>query len=223
MDFSEIEYNVFKSADIDIQTLEAAKTLFDAHYGVWSKRSLHRPGERITLSTERLRAYISQPGDAMSCAYFNGALVGQAFCRSVDTASGLISWVTLFVVDTNFQHRGIGTALLRNLFKLQAYAGWGIASSNPFAIRALESAVGKKADPEVIKNWCKNNFVDLGKSVKYLQGVPHLVRAADSTVDTSFYVDREAIQAYIESNGVLMDWKLGNVEYGEEWIAVILK
>ena len=129
--------------------LKNAAELFSSHYGVWAAAapekmdSFAKPGERIRMTPERLRAQCL-PADAIDrCIYvraeFNDTLVGNVFACGWQVDGRDVVWVTQLVVDTNFRSRRIATRLLEQL-REPGVRAFGIMSSHAHSCMAAVNA-----------------------------------------------------------------------------------
>lgn len=212
------------SSDADIADCAA---LFSAHYGVWSARG-PRPGAPIALSPARLRAaclFDDACGVVLHRDARSGALLGHAFFRRFDVAlarggaPGAAVWVTQLVVAASERGKRIATAMLLRLFSRDLVA-FGLLSSHPHAVRALEHAAALRCDRERIAG--------AAAALQAAAGVPYF-RADDIDVDggrcvvrNSFFADHVGVDAILaEYTGAGRPFALGPLGEGEEFIAAV--
>lgn len=195
--------------------------LYSEHYGRWSQQAPSKQGEHIKLSQNRLREWLC--GDsAVYYATCQGQVVGYAIAiRKLIKKYGVISWVTQLVVHKSFRNRGIAKRLLFSIWGLSDDFAWGILSSNPYAIRALEKATRRRSVPiRIHKNIRK--IMNVGAELlPYIDhGTEFIVTRDEARVNTKFFVDHSAIHEMLE-HVVTEDipWNLGEIPEGWEWIA----
>lgn len=68
---------------------------------------------------------------------------------------GCAAWITQLVVRKDMRHKGLVTELIAKAWKKDALA-WGLMTSHPYAVRALESATRRKCDPRIISLHAKD-------------------------------------------------------------------
>lgn len=165
---SDIEIKAVTARDVTSETAEACAALFSDNYGTWPN------GRRIRMSSSRLRLdYLYDPNACtMVVAFEDREIVGYACVSDIRGLAGRLPvpgrWVTQLVVRESHRRQGIATRLCRtalhlaNVQKTNLNANsneysvvhpsmygilCGIASSNPYAIRALERASGSSCSP----------------------------------------------------------------------------
>jgi len=130
----------------DAELLAACAELYSTSYGVWSDAAtrIHRtPGERIRRSPQDIAELLESPDSFLALAELSsGELVG--YCIAVFTAApegqGRIAWVSQLVVGDAYRNEGVATNLLFSVWGFSDHYACGLVTSNPFAVRALESA-----------------------------------------------------------------------------------
>ena len=197
--------------------------LFSAHYGVWSPRG-PRPGAPICLSPARLRAaclYDDACGVVLHRDGRSGALLGHAFFRRFEVAlappgggaAGAAVWVTQLVVAAGERGKRIATTLLLSLLSRDLVA-FGLLSSHPHAVRALEHAAATRCDPA--------HIAAAAATLQAAARVPYF-RAED--IDTAHgrcVVDHAGMNALLSAYARAgRPFELGSLGEGEEFIAVV--
>ncbi len=213
----EYEYDWRSEARLDDALLKECAALFTAHYGVWGARG-PRPGARVALSAARVRAFVPSPGWAV-LARHRGELVGYALgVRTPVEDFGNVDWVTQLVVHTEHRHRGVATQLLFTFWGFSDHAAWGLVTSNPYAVRALERITRRRCDPRVIRE-------RLGEVRAVSEGIPYArdrrveVGDARSVIDTAFFISHEKLPEKLRRAQETAPWVLGDIAEGEEWLA----
>ncbi|MDR2344810.1 MAG: methyltransferase domain-containing protein [Planctomycetaceae bacterium] len=203
--------------------LEECAVFFSAHYGKWSKKSSHRPGKSICLSKNKISEWLKNPNSAVYMARNKGELIGYAIAIRLNIPRcGKVSWVTQLVVHTNYRNQEVAKNILHSIWGFSDDFAWGLVSSSPYAIRALEKATRRRCDPSIIKKHV-NELLDVGSDqISYIHRDKKklLVDCNDSKINTEFLVDHSNIDSMLKnvtSDGV--DWKLGQLEEGWEWFA----
>ena len=122
----------------------------------------------------------------------NGLLVGHAFSFSFTYGPGesqrLCVWVTQLVVHSDHRHQGIAQRLCALSWEPHSDA-WGLVSSHPYAVRALETATARFCDA----SWIKERAAALVSScpVTYIQGAK--LASEGTQIDTQFFVDHAKV------------------------------
>ncbi len=217
-----INYSWNLPEDITDKKLEQMAALYSNHYGIWGPNGKY-PGEHIKLSVTRLRAWIKSKYSRVAIAEKNGEIIGYAIAVQKPNSQGeIISWVTQFVVHKDFRNKGIGKKLLFSIWCFSNHFAWGIVTSNPYAVRALEKTSNRRCMPVLIKQHADEIISEIGKtdtpfvleSTRFYfdNGVPEL--------DTEFFVDRSDLEKKIHSvTSKEKEWLLGELKDGCEWFA----
>jgi 2-polyprenyl-3-methyl-5-hydroxy-6-metoxy-1,4-benzoquinol methylase/GNAT superfamily N-acetyltransferase len=223
LDLVRLEWGVVAGRDAtgDEKLLEECCALYTAHYGVWSDRS-PRAGKRIKMSPARLASVLAHDRASLAVARSDGAIVG--YCSSVRVPLGTdgdIAWVTQLVVHTDFRHDRIGTQLLYSTWGFSDCIVWGLATANPLAVRALETATRRTCRRIDIVRRAPQVLTALQGSVDYLPlGLAVDEGKATPLVDTKFDVDISNIST-LRRHAQRRDrpWDLGDLASGHEWLA----
>jgi SAM-dependent methyltransferase len=204
------------------QLLTAMATLYSSHYGIWSQQHPTFPGRPVKLSVKRIREYTGHEKTTVAYAYFGDELVGYAIILQLEVERrGIVSWVTQFVVHADHRKRGVGKQLLFSAWTMSDHYAWGLLTSNPYAIRALEFATQRRCAPSEIKKF----FPALLEHCRV--GVPYappesslLLNSKTAQADTNFDLDHSAVQSMITHvSNETKPWVLGNLQSKWEWVA----
>ena len=217
-----ITYASILPTDMESAVAGCAK-LYSEHYGVWGERS-PRKGERVKLSANRLMGWLKGESASLYAAYCEEKLIGYAIALRANLHShGTVSWVTQFVVHTDYRNNGVGSHLLRHIWGMSNDYAWGLITSNPYAVRALEKATRRICDPQYISgNGRVGKLLNFAsKKVHYIDaGIERKTDAATAQVNTNFCVDHSNIESKIKTlkdKGI--DWKMGALQECWEWFA----
>ena len=192
--------------------------LFSEHYGRYSAASPIRPGELVGFSSLKLRGLITPTGCGLLTAKIGGRVVAYATVARLRVAdgAGFASWVSQLVTHREYRVQRIAIRLLQTAWGFSNDVAWGLITSNPFAIRALESATRRRCDPvriEASADWLLEAAAD---AVPYVLGRPFL--AERCAINTGFFVDHSRVADKI-AKVVSPDkpWLLKDLQEGEEW------
>lgn len=196
--------------------------LYSRSYGVWSDSSPYNPGKRIKLSPAKIRTWFDNQQSCLYYARVDGELIGYAIAVVIkEPRYKPIVWVTQLVVDERYRHQGVAKRLLFAIWGISSHYAWGIVTSNPYAVRALERATRRRCSPKEIKS--KKELIKR-MAIKHLpyidEGTEMVIDGARSKVNTRFYVRHNDLQEKIDrvtKGGV--PWILGSLEEGWEWVA----
>lgn len=219
------------SAPIDPKTIRFGRTfirdasdkllcecaeLFSRHYGRWSPTHPTMPGKPIRMSAERLRSYL--PGDNAWIATArseDGVLIGYALAALFAHRAGPISWVTQLVVHKEYRQNLVGSTMLNSIWGISNHFAWGIASANPYAIRALEKATRRRCGTGAIIR-SRKAIESVLQRIPYLRDRPFTLSSHVSIVNTDFRQDLSGVPK-------ITPWALGCISEGEEWLAVTFR
>lgn len=214
----DIEYT-YTNGLINSETLDECSSLYSNQYGIWSQKSPKTPGEKIKLTGNRIREGWINKSAVIYQARHSGKLIGYAIAIRLKDKNKIISWVTQLVVHEDYRKQGVAKTLLFSIWGLSDHYAWGIMSSNPYAVRALEKATRRRCDPELILRR-KKKLVRVGT-----ENIPFLgsnVETSDKSpaINTHFLVDHSNIDNMIKSvNSEDVPWLLGDLAEGWEWFA----
>jgi isopentenyldiphosphate isomerase len=212
-------------SDADVDDCAA---LFSGHYGTWSARGA-RPGARIALSPARLREaclFDDACGVVLHRDARTGALLGHAFFRKFDVslapgaAAGAAVWVTQLVVAEGARGRRVATALLLRLCARDLVA-FGLLSSHPHAVRALEHAAARRVD--VSRVAAAAAALQAAARVPYFRKADIDVAGGRCVVRSGFFVDHAGVDAVLADYARAgRPFELGPLGEGEEFLAAVV-
>ncbi|KYF85883.1 hypothetical protein BE20_13435 [Sorangium cellulosum] len=213
----EYEYFWKSGVDMDEAQLEECSALFSEHYGLWGRHH-ERHGQRIRLGAKRLRGFLPEGSWAL-LARHRGALIGHAFGVRVDIPErGVVDWVTQLVVHAEHRNRGVAKDLLLTFFGFSNHFAWGLVTSNPFAVRALERITHRRCVPREIETNL-DVVTTVGERIGYVHRSPTTVDAAQSIINTKFHIDLTNLPGKLQKASERTPWLLGQIQEGEEWLA----
>lgn len=201
--------------------------LFSSHYATWSPSNPHGLSGRVRLSPAKLQQdfFFDAQCSAVLAYSKRSELVGHLIfrCFSIAEEGGQAAWISQLVVHSSYRNLGIATRMVNVACStIPGLKFIGIASSNPYAIKATESGIGGKCSVELAEKWGRQ-LVNASE-VPYLQGKNLRLSTKpgkeSSVIDTEFYVDHavEADRALEELEG----WTLGRTREGEEYLGVTM-
>ncbi len=155
-------------------------------------------------------------------AHHGADIVGYAIGSRIAAQDGFISWVTQLVVHTEHQRNGIATRLLQSAWAFSDDFAWGLASANPFAIRALETARFRRCAPAVIAENRAALAQALPQIANYLGGLI-TVDSKRAVIDTAFPVSHATVPQSLATVSTDVPWTLGTLDEGEEWLAAVFR
>lgn len=228
-------FEKFDGCELTDTMLEEAAQLFNGNYGVWGRdptnsRSTPKPGTRVRLSKDRLRAQYL-PHNA-SCSYvrvtIEDCLAGNAFACRWRYNDKVVCWVTQLVVHSDFRERGLAANLLNQL-RQDNDTIYGLMSSHPAACLAAAKAFGSGINA-VTLDFIRDNADAIMKvsPVEYVKNAklrgslfdPQDISGAISSVYTKFFVDHtEPLEALEWVRGGLY-WPLGELFDGYEFLLI---
>ena len=201
--------------------IDSCVKLYNAHYGRWGPRTEHY-GHPVRMPPALLRQLANSPQAFLALAYAGDELIGYCLALKLETERGVVSWVLQLVVHSTYRKARIATKLLFSVWQFSDGYCWGLATSNPYAVRALETATRRQCNPAMITSAGPLVLEALAQHVSYL---PHeLCWRSRSTrrpvVDTQFFVDHSESEKILRPGRVSgRRWRLGRLGEGEEWFA----
>jgi len=155
----------------------------------------------------------------------NNNLIGNVFGKRWVHNDRQVLWITQLCVSLEHRNQGIAKWLLEEM-REEGDVGFGILSSQPFAVMAFLRAFGRglrelemetsKEKVQAVMESCPIGYV---RDATLLEGEDGIVRCAD----TKFWVDHAEPNAaieVIEKEGV---WPLGELPDGHEYLAWLKK
>ena len=218
-----LRFEWIKSDSISQEKLQECADLFTAHYGVWGPGG-YRPGKPVKMTPKWIQKYLDCNYETWAAlAYDRDKLVGYALAaKGRLEGKGIISWITQLVVDKSCRNQKIATKILNSIWGLSDHYAWGIATSSPYAVRALEKATRRRCTPLTIQS----KFADVSSflsEIFYLADQPTRLGEKESVIDSEFHVDHDHVQRQLDKISKKQPWDLGSIGEGEEWIAVTFR
>lgn len=211
----------FERRSVTPSQLNECSTLFSEHYGRWSDTAEPRrlAGNPITLSPPRVEKYFDGGEGWLATATLSGELIGYAIAVRLALSAGVVSWVTQMVVHRDHQNQLVGSQMLKSIWGDSHDYAWGIASANPFAVRALEKATRRRCSPlHMLKH--RGSIDNILRKIPYLAGAPVKLGPLQSSIDTNFDQDLSEVAHRRELASTREAWTMGNISRGEEWLAI---
>lgn len=204
--------------------LDEMSSLYSNHYGYWG-RTATNSGQRIQLTSGRLHRWIESENAYIATARKKNEFLGYAIAikksKNKTDDKYIISWITQLVVHENYRKIGIGKTLLFSFWGFSNDYAWGIMSSNPYAIRALEKATYRRVQPSIMKKKEKSIIKFGVENVSYLdENTQFVITAQTSKVNTRFPSDISKVNEKLSNvTSPSHPWLLGDIEEGWEWFA----
>ena len=152
-----------------------------------------------------------------------GKLAGYAVGARLRANGHVVSWVTQLVVHTEHQNQGIASTLLGAAWCFSDDFAWGLATANPYAVRALEAATGRRCDPELSRKLASDIGPAYRGAGEYLSAAKLTFEGGRSALDTKFFVSHAGVPEMIKAVSTDIPWTLGELADGEEWFAVTFR
>lgn len=216
----EVTFEWYVGREVPDPLLRECSDLFGAHYGVWSEAAGERAGTRVRFSTGLVRSLLAGEDARLAIARSEGALVGYAASVQPTLPSvGTMSWVTQLVVHADYRKRGIARRLLFSIWAFSNHFAWGLVTSSPYTVRALEKATRRRVVPERIQAGIRTLLCG-GAQVPYVKSSSETVcDAKTARINTDFLVDHTGLPEMIERVSSGSSWNLGELPEGWEWVA----
>lgn len=195
--------------------------VFSSSYGRWNADvpPPRKPGGRIRMRWEAYRDWYARPEYQFALCRNEGHLVGQAVYLERETSRGKIAFVVQLVVDEAHRHRGIATSLLHAIWGFSNYYAWGIVTSSPCTVEALESATFRSGRPARISQDAEFLRTELLSQIEFLKDAKWTISDSESFIDTRFFTDRTNIITGRKN----IPQRYGALPSGQEWLAVIFR
>lgn len=213
---------VIGKKNADDALLVRCAELYSQHYGNWSAQG-PAPGQPMQLSAAELRQQLLFNDDTfIVVAQVKGhdILLGYATGTKFYDAKlrGPVLWITQLVTHTDARQQGVGSRL--------CYTAWnankdcfacGLVSSCPYAVKALQTAVGYLTAPKLVLAHGQSMLQQSG--IPHLQGIRTSFNAGRCVVDSQHFVSHHELQDMLDK--VHKDWELGSaLAEGEEFVAI---
>lgn len=216
------EYKWLPGTLVPGNLLEQLASLYGEHYGIWSHTAPRNPGERVRLSPARIKELLSPDEARLAFATLNGELVGYAIAIQAKIPDyGVISWVTQLVVHEAHRRQNVGKSLLFAIWTFTDHFAWGLLTANPYAIRALEKATRRRAQPaRIARNYRKLKNI-APKYVAYVKKDTEIeVNKNVARINTEFLLDHSTLKEMLANvTTPSVSWLMGPIEEGWEWFA----
>lgn len=219
-----IQFEVKPASALTTVEVQTMAELFSGHYGAWGIGG-PSPGGRVRLSAAKLRAdYLAQSCFAtLATRKEDGALLGHAIFHMFPFDGGIGMWISQLVVHSHCRGQKIASRMIGTAVATpHNVRACGMATSHPHAVRAMEKAVGARCSPAVIAEVAPAFLAASG--VSYVQGKEIRISPGSTpprcTIDTAFFVGHDEVNAL---RADLVDWQLGPLEDGEEFLAVAVR
>lgn len=220
------KYERIPAENVTVELLDECSALFSNHYGVWSTDypDITKRGKKISLNGKRLRDYLSSTDSWVATARnSDGMLIGYCFVIWLKYKTNTISWVTQLVVHKEYRQKLVASVLLNSAWGYSNHLAWGIASANPFAIKALEKATRRPVSSKKMQN--HQGAVDAAISqIGYLKGKKVTINDKTAIIDSQFPQDISSVKKHLakfKKEGSM--WTLGNLPEGHEWLGVTFR
>ena len=216
---AEYEFSVIDGKDLERSLAKEISDLFSSSYGQWSKRAPINPGQPIRLGPSYyLKNYAARPYRIAICRDAD-RLVAEAIYIEKATSRGRVSLVVQLVVDKSYRRQGIATALLHAIWGFSDYFAWGIVTSSPCTVEALEGATFRRCRADVIASHSAFVRRAMLADVPFMKDAPWICENGCSRIDTGFFTDRRA-RPFARKR---VEARLGRLCEGEEWLAVTFR
>ena len=194
--------------------------LYSNNYGYYSKESKIKPGERIRYSVDMYkRNYIKDNFYISYAEDEEETLTGFAiYIRKKYSNDHTITWVVQLVVDSDHRGNGIASRLLQSIWGFSNDFAWGLATTNPCTIKALENATFRKVSAKEIKDHL-SELEQVFNDVPFADFVDLEVDKNISLINSHFFVDYSSVVTPERINNL----SLGDIKPGYEWFAFVFR
>jgi len=229
-------YERFNSDQVTEEMLEEASKLFTENYGIWSESAsklmgkFAKAGGRVRLSKERLRKdYLTHGITSYVRVTVNDQLAGNAFACRWTVDSKTICWITQLVVHSDYRERGLASGLLNQVMQ-DGDDVFGVMSSHPAACLATAKTFSSSINTVSLEYMRENaEQIMQASPVRYVQDAKlrgKLFQSTDDSglvcsVDTGFHVDHEEPLEALVWVQDMMEWPLGELIDGHEFILIV--
>ena len=125
--------------------------------------------------------------------------------------------MTQLVVRKDVRTKGIATELFAKVLTKDDVA-WGLVSSHPYAVRALERATGKVCVPQIMRKHAES--LQKASEIPYVQDCSVTITETKSIIHTNYFVDHKEVNELLKNEA---NWTLGTLEEGDEFFAFTFK
>jgi hypothetical protein len=204
---------------ISASIIDACSRNFSQHYGVWADPARGR----VTMSGKALRKNYLDNDQCKLVIAFCGSMenvVAHAFYNTFSVMDiGEVVWVTQLVVNPGYRNQKVAQYMLHAALGTTCCCA-GIASSHPFAVMALERAMGAHCKKQLTQAHAASIIVESG--VTYLKEKELQFEDDLCLINTGFLIDHREPHAALDVLGP-GTWHLGPLLEGHEFVAIVLK
>lgn len=203
------------------EEINATSKLFSENYGEWSLACPDKSkcDKKIRYTPKMIEKNFVNKSDRFVVMVYNAdELIGHVFYikRKGEKTKDII-WILQLVVSEKYRGNGIGNRLLHSIWGLSNCYAWGLFTSNPMTIKALETATMRKIEVSTIsKKLDKLSTIayDIFDNKKWLDSY------SDGMVNTEFYVKHEELEKRIKRKYKKNSFPLNKeLPEGYEWLA----
>jgi hypothetical protein len=201
-----VVYTIIPNRAVTSDLLKKCAELFSNHYGIWSDKGEHKafipvfPGSRVKMGPSRLKKdYLFNDRCGLVTAQVGDILIGHVFFTMfymLPHCEYEVRWVTQLVVHSNYRRQKVAQNLLLHSLGTQAQI-FGLVTSHPHAVRALERAMRYK---------CHNVHPNNVKEILERSGISYLhpskigIHCSETQciLNTKFYVNHDETQKALD-------------------------
>ena len=219
----QFDWQIGSFAAKDSSLLAECSALFSKNYGTWSlfHPVLNFRGKNVRLLPGKIAELLQMDNAVIVTARHGDYLIGYAIVLLLPFEKQTITWTTQLVVSQNFRRNRVAHNLLSAACRLSDSVANGLITANPYAVRALEGATGRRCDPSQIKQNKKILPRLQNAGVFYVNpGQEIQLDSSTSAINTEFFVDHSDVPMMIEQvTDHEVPWRLGQIQEGWEWLA----
>jgi len=218
MSLSELKFTVYGTKTITEEVLTECAALFSNHYGKWGEKG-SKPGNQVSLSSKRLRSQylFDETCFAITAQNSKDKIIGHAFYCQFPFLEGKAAWVTQLVVHKEYRSKGIAKQLLSKTWSPENLA-WGLVTSHPHAVRALEAATSRLCIPQIISKYAP--VLMKATKIPYIQNCETTITGTQSVIHSEFFVDHSEVNELVKKDE---KWSLATLADGDEFFAFTFK
>lgn len=217
-------YKNIKCSQMSAEEIADCARLFSENYGFWSSSSQNElRSKAIRLSSDRFKKmFVEKPNRHVAMMFDDDVLIGQVLyirCACPWHRHGMFTFVQQLVVRKDYRGRRLGLKMLQSVFGFSGDAAWGLYTSNPLTIRALEDATFRHVSVEKIQESLPKLKMALAD---VFDGTEWLDSFRNGCVDTKFYVGHDSNPSKIKKAYPHGGFPFKeSLREGEEYLAVI--
>lgn len=223
-----IRYRNIPCSQMTGSEIDSCSRVFSENYGKWSSAAPSgKAGRSVRLSSAMIRSmFVDLPDRYVALVYDGDRHIGQVFYlrRPSPWHPGRnVTFVLQLVVVREYRGKRLGLSLLQSVFGLSDDDAWGIFSSNPLTIRALEDATFRHVNVDLVGKKIAGGMQATLSDV--LPDASWLESYRNGCVDTHYPVEhaeneRKIKKAYPNGGFPFADSPLRE---GEEWLAITFR